>query len=230
MSARFSYFLALGFLMACRVSFAADADTETFAPKTYGVDRYQHIWKRSPFIVETVAAVQSPGLASKYGLVGIASLGKSPVVFLWDKNESDPAKSRFMVSQAKADTIHNIEVVSVAVDKDPRKSTATIKQGADQALLQFDQSGIPPSGPGAGGGGIIPPPVTSSGYVPPVMGSNYIPPATTGAVPPPPPGMNPAVRGLLPTAPAGQVNPATPGQIQPPPVRRIIRPKPIDAN
>lgn len=216
MSARLSVLLALFVMGMNHAGLSADAGAGTFAPKTYGVDHYEHIWKRSPFIVETVAVVQSAGLATKYGLVGIASLNNLPVVFLWDKTESDPIKSRFMVSKAKADIIRNIELISTSMDKDPRKSSAVIKQGAEQASLPFDPSGIPPSGPSGGQG-----PMAGA----PGAGPGYVTPSPSGL---PYPG---AVGQPFPSPPPGQVNPNNPnGQIPPLPIRRIIRPKPINVN
>jgi hypothetical protein len=211
MSARLSLLLALLVLGVNPAGLSADAGAQAFAPKIYGLDRYQHIWKRSPFIVETAAVVQSPGLATKYGLVGIAWLNNLPVVFLWDKSEPSPDKSRFMVSRAKPDAIRGIELISTSMDKDLRKSSAVIKQGAEQASLLFEASSIPPSGPTAGQGVAPPVPMPTTGYVPPMSNSVINQPV----FPPHP----------------GQVNPATPpGQIPPPPVRRIIRPKPINVN
>ncbi len=246
MSARIPMFLAL-FVMGGQPGFSADAGAEKFAPETYPIDRYQQIWKRSPFIKETESVTQSAGLATKYGLVGMSSLNKLPIVFLWDKNEADAVKSRFMVSKAKPDAAHNIELISVTMDKDPRKSTAIIKQGAEQASLTFDASALQPTGatasmPSPGYPGIPLP----SGQVPPApfqpggitAPSGLIPLQPGGITAPPVP--NASVRlnrsPIDPTRPGQATPPPNPGlQIPPPPTppptrRIILRPKPINVD
>ena len=214
MSARFSMILILLVMGMVRTGLSEDAGAETFAPATYGIDRYQHIWKRSPFIVETkTEVVTSPGLASKYMLKAIAWANKSPMVFLLDNSEPDPNKNRFILAQAKPDRIRNLELVSVQLDKDPRKSTALIRQGGEQASLQLDVSMLPPPGPGSSisVGGVIQP---SRDYAQPT--NAYVPPPPVGQMAPPP-------SGIVPIAP-------NPGGAQVPPpttTRRIIRPQPI---
>ena len=149
MNARLPAFVAL---LAGLVStgLAADAGKGAFAPPTYPADRYAVIWKRSPFIVETVAVQQSAGLATKYSLVGMATLDNQPVVFLLDRNANDPAKARILISKAHpspAQIAARLELVSISIDRDPRKSSVVVKQGSEQAALPFDVSSLPATGP-----------------------------------------------------------------------------------
>jgi hypothetical protein len=182
---------------------AADAGKDAFAPPAHPVDRYAAIWKRSPFIVETVAVQQSAGLATKYSLVGMATLANQPVVFLLDRNANDPAKARILVTKAHpspAQIAARLELVSVALDRDPRKSSVVIRQGSEQASIPFDVSALPVTGPA---------PATVNNAAPasgiPMPGNPAIPaPQPSLAIPPPPS--------------AGGANGS------PVPTRRIIRP------
>lgn len=202
MNARLPAFVAL---LAGLVStgLAADAGKGAFAPPTYPADRYAVIWKRSPFIVETVAVQQSAGLATKYSLVGMATLDNQPVVFLLDRNANDPAKARILISKAHpspAQIAARLELVSISLDRDPRKSSVVVKQGSDQAALPFDVSSLPATGPA---------PATANATQPlpgiPLPGAPAgVTPQQPLAIPPPPAA----------TSPNGA----------PVPTRRIIRP------
>jgi hypothetical protein len=181
---------------------AADAGKGAFAPPTYPADRYAVIWKRSPFIVETVAVQQSAGLATKYALVGMATLDNQPVVFLLDRNANDAAKARILVSKAHpspAQIAARLELVSISIDRDPRKSSVVVKQGSDQASLPFDVSSLPASGPA---------PATA----------NASQPASGIPMPALPAGVAPQASLPIPPPPAASPNGA------PVPTRRIIRP------
>lgn len=193
-------------LAAASVPFglAVDSDSESFAPELPGIKTFEPIWKRSPFIVETVAVQTVEGLAAKYSVAGIATIAGQPMVFLVDKaNSGDPARGRFMVTKGKP--VNGIELVSAHIDRDPRNSSAVLKQGAQQAVLSFDPALLSPMG----GGGVIPNPVLASGGIPQ-------PSVPMPAVPP-----MPSPRSNINATPnAG----APPLAVPPSPARRIIRP------
>jgi len=185
---------------------AADAGKDAFAPPTYPADRYAAIWKRSPFIVETVTPKNSAGLATKYALVGMATLDNQPVVFLLDRNANDPVKARILISKvhpSPAQIAARLELVSISMDRDPRKSSVVVKQGAEQASLPFDASSLPATGPAPTAGNPAQPPGLQAFGIPTPGGVTPQMPA----VPPPP-------------APAAAVDPNG----APVPTRRIIRP------
>ncbi|MDD5200378.1 MAG: hypothetical protein PHC88_11320 [Terrimicrobiaceae bacterium] len=181
-----------------RAGIAADAGQPAFAPRSYGIQRYEVIWKRSPFIVETVAVPQSMGLAAKYSLVGIASISNQPVAFLVDNTNLDAGKNRLVVSKGQTSR-EGIEIVSITMDGDPRKSSITIRQGGQQASLVFAPASLSLLGPGG----------------------------APGAVPPSPepiqPPIAPSPLGVIPSIASPQAGAPTP----PPPVRRIVRPVPV---
>jgi hypothetical protein len=189
------------------VGITADTGAPAFAPTLPGIQRYEAIWKRSPFIVETVAVQTTEGLATKYAVTAIVSIGGKPMVFLMDRlNQTDPAKSRFTVTKEKP--ANGIELVEVKVDRDPRKSTAVLKQGAQQAVLSYDPALF---GPAAGAGMVTSP--NPGAIPPPPMGNVYPPP--TGSAPP-------ANRSRVISDPNAAAPPM--GNVPPPPSRRIIRP------
>lgn len=221
MSARFLALHALLALGIFRVGLAQDADAEKFAPEGYKISRYEQIWKAQPFIKETV--VQAPTvspLAGKYRLVGLVQAGNESVVFLADTAADDPAKGRIILSQSRPDKVRNLELVSVASNKDMRKSMVKIKQGAETADLPFDPGTLTNAGIG----------VQAAGMMPGQQPGNIMPPQPSlGAVPmpgvpPPQPGqINPNPQDSPTVAPNGE-------QVPPNPTRRIIRPKPINVN
>jgi hypothetical protein len=198
MRIRIPVLLALFVLGQSPLGRAADAGVPSFEPKTHGIQRYEAIWKRSPFIVETVVVKTSVGLAGRFSLVGIVTVGGKPKAFLVDKTVSDPVKNRLLVSVGEASRDSGVELVSVNMDADPRKSSAVIKQGGQQATLTFDASSLAP------------------------QGANMIP----SAVPPPPTGLRNSLRPPT-VVPPGTAQPALPQSTiptPPPPSRRIIRP------
>ena len=106
---------------------ADDVGGDSFAPPKYDIQRYEHIWKRSPFIVESVAVADSPGLASKYSLMGVAMVGDKSVAFLLDKNSADPNQSRITLSQehpSQEQLSKGLQLVSVSLSSNPSATSA----------------------------------------------------------------------------------------------------------
>jgi hypothetical protein len=203
MIARIPALVALLALGLGSTGIAADSGKDAFAPKAYSADRYAAIWKRSPFIVETVAVQQSAGLATKYSLVGIAQMNNEPVVFLQDNNASDPARGRILVSKTHPSPSQislGIELVSLVIDRDPGNSSAVIRKGGEQATLSYAASQLASAGKAAGA-----PAAPRPGIPAPNM---------PGGVPRPP--------GIPVPPPSAAVPNNTSGA--PPPTRRIIRP------
>jgi len=239
MSARFTLSLALLLLGASRSVLLADSGTPPFSPEKYDISRYQKIWERSPFIVETKAVVQSSPLASKYALVGLVQSGNESVAFLDDSGKT------VMISKKHPDRERNLELVAIMADKDFRKSKVTIKQGNEQADLPFDPRGVVAMGgsaslEGAPQRGAVPPApvgVINSPYIPPPPSGNASPgqrmpvPTTRRIISPG--GVQPeqAAAGAAPSTVIPPPNANSTGALVPPtPTHRIIRPKPIDAS
>ncbi|MGC1479877.1 MAG: hypothetical protein WA771_05210 [Chthoniobacterales bacterium] len=121
---------------------AVAAEGEVFAPPVYPIERYEHIWEKSPFVVETQVIEQSEGLGKRFSLTGLGSVGEKPVAFLLDRGSLE----RFSVALDE-DPKNGVELVSIQLDSDPRESTATIRVGAEQAEIQYDPAALIASAP-----------------------------------------------------------------------------------
>lgn len=109
---------------------------ESFAPKPFAAERYRHLWEKSPFVTESAALPSSGSLSQRFVLTGVASLGDKPVIFVLDR----ASLTRMLVSTEK--NALGLELVSVASHHDPRQASATIRLGADQAVIQYDPAAL----------------------------------------------------------------------------------------
>jgi hypothetical protein len=141
-----------------------------FQPEIHPLERYQRIWERSPFVVETKIVEESAWLAQRFALTGMAMIDGAPVAFLLDRN----SLARIIVAPDRAP--QGIELVSVDQQPDARNSSAVIKLGAEQASLRFDAESLH----GTAGAAAVP-----TGAVPD--------PATGGVIPANAPGIQPTV-------------------------------------
>ncbi len=123
--------LALG---AVGVGWAQD---EEYSPQTYGIDRYEHIWEQSPFIVETKVVTQSDGLEAQFSLTGLASVGGKPIAFIYDRN----TLGRFSVGQGETSNA-GVELISIEMARNPRESRAIIQVGSEQASIGYDPASL----------------------------------------------------------------------------------------
>lgn len=157
-------------------------DEPTFSPPQFGIERYEHIWEQSPFVVETQVIAQSEGLEARYSLTGLGSVGDTPVAFLLDKN----SLVRFSVAKDDAEPTNGVELVSIELDRDPHQSTATIRVGSEQAAIAYDPAALAVSAqPNAAASAPMPAPVPTSSVPAPTtpqtnfpMPSNLNPPAS----------------------------------------------------
>jgi len=215
---------------AAEESPAEEEPTETepdgFAPPPFPLSRYQQLWERPPFHLESVAPpVESEGLGQRYALTGIAEISGKPIAFLMER----ATQRRIMVE--KDDGESDLSLVQVdLVQQKYEDSTVTIKQGAEVGVIRFDAGpAMPPQAMGMGD----PRAQQMAGVRPPVPGAPGTPqaqmvPGQVQAIP----GQIPQVAGVQPDAagvpsipgqaplPNGQVQPAG-DQPMPPP--RVIR-------
>jgi hypothetical protein len=158
---------------------------EIYSPETFGIERYEHIWEQSPFIVETQVVTQSDGLGAQYSLTGLASLAGTPIAFIYDRN----TLGRFSVAQGTMSEA-GMELVSIEIDPDPRQSKATIRVGSEQAsigydpaaLLQTASAEVPGQAPNVNPALANPPGIIQRATTP---APNVIPPAPPGQTQPP---------------------------------------------
>ncbi|MBX7158309.1 MAG: hypothetical protein K1X66_07990 [Verrucomicrobiae bacterium] len=110
--------------------------SESAIPQGFEVKRYESIWKRSPFTLESVVPELQKGFATDLSLVGTSVVGTNNYVMLLDKKTSD----RFLVSE----TLNHkgISLVSIQRDDDPTKVSATLKKGAETSIIKFDPTAL----------------------------------------------------------------------------------------
>ena len=114
--------LALGgFLLSGIASLPADE----WVPPPRGIDRYEHIWKTSPFVAVAEVNPQAESLASRYAVTGFARVGASEVVFLLDR------KGLVRFSLSKDQPKNGVELVSLQNSGDLKTLGATIRSGGE---------------------------------------------------------------------------------------------------
>lgn len=179
----------------------------------FPLTRYQPLWERSPFQLESVAPpVESAGLAQRFALTGIAEINGEPIAFIMDR----ATQNRLMVR--KDGDEGGVSLVQVDVQKKYIDSTATLRQGAEVGVVRFD----------AGAAASVPPPMPMPQQVMPTPRAMVPPGVTPQAVAPQVPqipGQAQPVPGVVPPVPGpgvpqdGQVQGGN-GQMPPP---RVIR-------
>ncbi len=203
----------------------ADAPTETteeassIVPPAFPISRYEQLWERSPFQLESVAPpVESAGLAQRFALTGIAEINGEPIAFVMER----ATQRRLMVRKDSTDG--DVSLVQVDVQQKYNDSTATLRQGAEVGVVRFDAAGAgavampAPAMPQQRAMPGIPQP-----GMPQVPPTQFVPP-TANVQPGQPNPLQPAP-GIVPPVPGpgvpqnGQVQ-ADPGQMPPP---RVIR-------
>jgi hypothetical protein len=195
------------------------APTEDIVPPPFPISRYEELWKKSPFQLESVAPpVESAGLAQRYALTGIAEISGEPIAFIMER----ATQRRIMV---RKDGSGSGDLALVQIDVAPKKyddSTVTLRQGAEVGVVKFDAGPAMAAPPMAQG--MVPPQVQPGNpamLVPPQPPPTPGQPGQMAGVPPQ------AAPGVVPTVPGpgvpnnGQVQ--QPGQPQMPPPRVIRR-------
>ncbi|MEZ5404803.1 MAG: hypothetical protein R3F23_01140 [Verrucomicrobiia bacterium] len=125
------------FLMGIFIFIPTHANSsESVIPQGFEVKRYENIWKRSPFTLESVIPELQKGFANDLSLVGTSVVGTNNYVMLLDKKTSE----RFLVSE----TLNHkgISLVSIQRDDDPTKVNATLKKGAETSMIKFDPAAL----------------------------------------------------------------------------------------
>jgi hypothetical protein len=192
------------------------AAENTLLPPAFPLSRYEPLWKRSPFQLESVAPpVASEGLAQRYALTGIAEINGDPIAFLLER----ATQTRHMIDRQEDPS--GLSLLTVDVAKNYNESTVTVRMGSEVGVIKFDaaaavQGAVPP---GMAGGMIRAPQIPVPG-VP-------MPGAVPGMPPAVPPVQAQTAPGIVPPVPGPGVPPE--GQVQAPdaqgnmPPPRVIR-------
>ena len=193
----------------------------------FPLSRYETLWERSPFQLESVAPpVESAGLSQRYALTGLAAINGEPIAFLMER----ATQNRLMVK--KDSEANGLSLVQVDVQQKYTDSSATVRQGSEIGVLRFDATAAAPMMPPAGMAQpprMVPPGVPPPGAVPQQT-------ARVPGIPTPPqipgqavPGQGvpgaPQVPGVVPPVPGPGVpsNGQVQGEQQQMPPPRVIR-------
>jgi hypothetical protein len=106
---------------------------EALIMEGYSPDRYQALWKKSPFTLSSITEEVQGGFAQNLALAGILKIGKRQYVSVYDK---ETKKRLFLSSEAEEEGIL-VEKIEFANDLD--KVTVTLKKGAEISTLRYDQ-------------------------------------------------------------------------------------------
>jgi hypothetical protein len=166
---------------------------EEVIPSAYPVERYEPLWKKSPFALSSAAVPEAPpaGFADSLALTGILKIGDEVLVAVVDK----VTKERQMLStKAEGRTVW-VEKLELS-DDDTGKVAVTLKKGAENAVLRYDMDYLKQMA------AVSTPPPASSVSAPaaaPVVNHSGGPPR----VAPPPPSGRPLVqrRIIIPSQP-----------------------------
>lgn len=109
--------------------FAAD-----WSPTPGDPERYEQIWKSSPFVAATAVTPQAESLAQRYTITGFARLGEREVVFIFDRK----ALSRFTISKDLPQ--NGVELISVKEGDSLKALNAKIRVGSEVAVIAYDAS------------------------------------------------------------------------------------------
>jgi hypothetical protein len=114
---------------------AEEAGADDLVPPPFPLSRYEDLWKKSPFQLESTAPlVESAGLAQRYALTGIAEISGEPIAFVMER-----ATQQRMMVRKNGGGSSDLSLVQVdVVDKKYDESTVTLRQGAEVGVVKFD--------------------------------------------------------------------------------------------
>lgn len=171
----------------------------------FPLSRYQSLWERSPFQLESVAPpVESAGLAQRFALTGIAEINREPIAFVMER----ATQKRMMVKKDVGEG--GVSLVQIDIQKNYNDSTVTLRQGAEVGVVRFDAAA-------AGAVAVAPPTMLQVPQPSGVPSPARIQPGQPGQSVPTP-GIVPAVPG--PGVPQDGQMQSDPGQMPSP---RVIR-------
>lgn len=127
--------MTLCFIGFSSLSLFATPSSDTL-PKGFEVKRYEALWKRSPFTLESIVPELQKGFAADLMLVGTFSIGP--------RNYATVLNSKTLLRFLVSETLNSngILLVSIAKNEDPTKVTATLKKGEETSIIKFDPAAL----------------------------------------------------------------------------------------
>ena len=114
---------------------------EAILPQGYAPERYERIWKKSPFTVASViapVAVDNSTFADTLTLVGLVTIGGKPLVTV----VSNDSQETQLVESEKPNAA-GLQVVSFINNLDPTKVEVVLKKGDVSGTLHFSINETP---------------------------------------------------------------------------------------
>ncbi len=106
---------------------------EAVIPEAYPIERYEPVWKKSPFTLSSVAdAGPTGGLSDKFKLTGMLIIGEEPYVSIYDTEN----KERFLISRQV--NAQGIKLETVQAGDDLTKVVANLSKGGETFSLHYD--------------------------------------------------------------------------------------------
>lgn len=105
-------------------------------PEGFTLKRYETLWKRSPFTLESVVPELQKGFAADLMLVGTSTVGTNHYVMLVNSKNAQ----RLLVSETL--NPNGISLVTITKHEDPTKVTATLKKGGETSIVKFDPAAL----------------------------------------------------------------------------------------
>lgn len=107
---------------------------EAVIPQGYSLDRYEPLWKKSPFTLSSVSEEVQSGFAQNLTLTGILKIGERNYVSVLDKE----TKQRFFLSSEPGE--QGIQVEKLEVGNELKDVMVTLKKGAEVSTLGYDMA------------------------------------------------------------------------------------------
>ena len=118
---------------------------EPIVPQSFPTERYERIWKKSPFTVASVLApeaVDNTSFADSLSLVGLLTIGGKPLVTVVSNDSQET-----QLIEADQPNAAGLQVVSFVNNLDPTKVEVVLKKGDATGTLHFsykEPAAIPP--------------------------------------------------------------------------------------
>ena len=110
-------------------------------PKGYEAGRYETLWTKSPFTLSSAAEGDAGGIGQDMTLAGIAKIGNTEMITIVDK------KTQRRLTISPTSQPDGISLVSIQMDNDLKKATATIRKGGETATIKYDMDYLAASAP-----------------------------------------------------------------------------------